>query len=100
MQSSRNDLVFLRRPCSQFDFDIAVTAGCFDYFAALCETKTGTTSQLTPGYVNFTLRQPFGVTGAQVPSPKFAAMIVLIRLIYTIAAIIPCEQDFMSTPVI
>jgi hypothetical protein len=56
-----------RRPVSQFGFDIAVTAGCLDYFASLCETRVSTTSQTTPGQHNFVLRVPYGVTAAIIP---------------------------------
>jgi len=42
-------------------------AGLFDYYAEAGYTMQGTTSLNTPGYINMTLRQPFGVVASIIP---------------------------------
>lgn len=48
-------------------FDAHVCASRFNYYAEAGYTIQGTTSVQTPGYLNMTLRQPYGVVAAIIP---------------------------------
>ena len=48
-------------------FDAYACASKFDYYAESGFNVQGTTSVQTPGYLNMTLRQPFGVVAAIIP---------------------------------
>jgi aldehyde dehydrogenase (NAD+) len=54
------------RPVAGY-FDSWAAASRFDYFAETGYLAQGSTSLNTPGYVNMTLRQPFGVVAAIIP---------------------------------
>ncbi|KAJ5971316.1 Aldehyde dehydrogenase N-terminal [Penicillium vulpinum] len=54
------------RPVSGY-FDSYAAAITFDFFAENGYQALGTTSLNTPGYVNMTVRQPFGVVAAIIP---------------------------------
>lgn len=48
-------------------FDGMAGAGRWDYFAEAGYLVQGTTSVQTPGFINMTLRQPYGVVAAIIP---------------------------------
>ena len=54
------------RPVGQF-FDAYFAADLFKQYAELGWNAGGSTSLNTPGFVNMTFRQPFGVVGAIIP---------------------------------
>jgi len=54
------------KPVGTF-FDAYAGAGRFDYFAEAGYVVQGTTSVQTPGFINMTLRQPYGVVAAIIP---------------------------------
>lgn len=54
-------------PASFFAGVLGGACAAFKLFAALTLTKGGHSSLNTPGFVNFTMRQPFGVVGAILP---------------------------------
>ncbi|KAL8290152.1 hypothetical protein RQP46_003091 [Phenoliferia psychrophenolica] len=54
-------------PMSQYPLYAAGAAGALEHFAALTLLKQGITSLNTPGFVNMTLKQPFGVIAAILP---------------------------------
>ena len=54
------------RPVSTY-FDAYAFASTFDYYSESGYNMQGTSSLNTPGYVNLTFRQPFGVVAAIIP---------------------------------
>jgi aldehyde dehydrogenase (NAD+) len=54
------------RPISGY-FEGKVAANEFEYYSEAYSSPQGTTSLHTPGYVNMTFRQPYGVVGAIIP---------------------------------
>ncbi|KAF2878234.1 aldehyde dehydrogenase-like protein [Massariosphaeria phaeospora] len=54
------------KPLGSF-FDAHACASKWQYYAEVGYTVQGTTSVQTPGYVNMTLRQPYGVVAAIIP---------------------------------
>jgi len=54
------------KPVSTF-FDAYAFASTFDYYSESGYNMQGTSSLNTPGYVNLTFRQPFGVVAAIIP---------------------------------
>ncbi|KAF2463592.1 aldehyde dehydrogenase [Lindgomyces ingoldianus] len=54
------------KPVSTF-FDAMACAAKWDHYAEVGYTVQGTTSVQTPGYINMTLRQPYGVVAAIIP---------------------------------
>jgi aldehyde dehydrogenase (NAD+) len=54
------------RPVSGY-FDAFAAADTLNYFAEAGLTALGTSSLNTPGHMNFTLRQPYGVVAAIIP---------------------------------
>ncbi|KAH8925282.1 aldehyde dehydrogenase [Atractiella rhizophila] len=55
------------RPISGYGNDVQSGARHFEYFAGLGESLGGTTSLNTPGHLNFSIRQPFGVVAGIIP---------------------------------
>jgi aldehyde dehydrogenase (NAD+) len=62
---ARLDATAMGRPV-KFDFDFTYAATQFDYFAEAAYPQ-GSTSLNTPGFLNMSLRQPFGVVGVVIP---------------------------------
>lgn len=60
-------LLISSRPGTFFPGTLAGGAGALKLCAALTLTKSGVTSLNTPNFLNFTLRQPFGVVAAILP---------------------------------
>lgn len=54
------------RPVQEF-IDGYAFAGTFDHYAESGELVQGTTSVTTPGFINMTIRQPYGVIAAIIP---------------------------------
>ncbi|KAF2655699.1 aldehyde dehydrogenase-like protein [Lophiostoma macrostomum CBS 122681] len=54
------------KPLGTF-FDAVASAGSWDHFAEVGYNVQGTTSVQTPGFLNLTLRQPYGVVAAIIP---------------------------------
>ncbi|KAJ5548902.1 Retinal dehydrogenase 1 [Penicillium frequentans] len=54
------------RPVSKF-FEAELSADYLSYYAEVGIQALGTSSLNTPGFVNMTMRQPFGVVGAIIP---------------------------------
>lgn len=54
------------KPVSTY-FDAHAFAGTFDHYSEAGYNMQGTTSLNTPGYINLTLRQPYGVVAAIIP---------------------------------
>jgi aldehyde dehydrogenase (NAD+) len=54
------------KPVGTF-FDAMASAGSWDHFAEVGYNVQGTTSVQTPGFLNMTLRQPYGVVAAIIP---------------------------------
>ncbi|KAL4765715.1 aldehyde dehydrogenase family protein [Aspergillus foveolatus] len=54
------------RPVSQY-FDATVSADTFSYFAEAGWTVQGTSSLNTPGHLNMTVKQPYGVVACIIP---------------------------------
>jgi len=54
------------KPVSTY-FDAFAFAGTFDHYSEAGYTPQGTSSMNTPGYINLTLRQPYGVVAAIIP---------------------------------
>ncbi|KAL1966684.1 hypothetical protein VTN77DRAFT_3881 [Rasamsonia byssochlamydoides] len=71
IRESHDELAYLEaismgRPVSQFH-DSNWAAAEFEYYSEAWLTPQGTTSLHTPGFVNMTFRQPYGVVGAIIP---------------------------------
>jgi acyl-CoA reductase-like NAD-dependent aldehyde dehydrogenase len=47
--------------------DLAMAAGCFHYFSGWASKLTGDTTNVSPSFFTYTLREPVGVVGAIVP---------------------------------
>lgn len=62
---SKLDAIAMGRPV-KFDFDFTYAATQFNYFAEAAYPQ-GHTSLNTPGFLNMSLRQPFGVVGIVIP---------------------------------
>jgi len=60
------EAVSMGKPLVHF-FDARVAADRFDHYAEAGYNVQGTTSVQTPGYLNMTLRQPYGVVAAIIP---------------------------------
>lgn len=54
------------RPVSMY-FESLVAAESLDHYAEAGYEALGTSSLNTPGFVNITMRQPYGVVGAIIP---------------------------------
>lgn len=54
------------RPVSAY-FESFVVAESLEHYAEAGYDALGTTSLNTPGFVNITMRQPYGVVGAIIP---------------------------------
>ncbi|KAK0389347.1 hypothetical protein NLU13_2922 [Sarocladium strictum] len=68
---ARHELAYLEaismgRPVSGY-FDAFAAADSFNHYAEAGMLALGTSSLNTPGYMNFTLRQPYGVAAAIIP---------------------------------
>lgn len=71
LRQSHSELAYLEavsmgRPVSGY-FDAFAAAGRFDYYAEAGFLAHGTTSLNTPGFLNMTFRQPFGVVAVIIP---------------------------------
>lgn len=71
LRQSHNELAHLEaismgRPVSGY-FDAFAAAETFSHYTEAGMLALGTSSLNTPGYMNFTLRQPFGVAAAIIP---------------------------------
>ncbi|KAH8799829.1 aldehyde dehydrogenase [Xylogone sp. PMI_703] len=60
------DAVSMGRPTGRY-IDALACAAEFDYYAEAWTTALGTSSLNTPGFVNMTVRQPYGVAAAIIP---------------------------------
>ena len=47
--------------------DIGMVAGCFHYFSGWASKLTGDTTNVSPAFFTYTLREPVGVVGAIIP---------------------------------
>ncbi|GME27152.1 putative aldehyde dehydrogenase protein [Neofusicoccum parvum] len=63
---ARLEAVSMGKPVGEF-FDAGAAAGTFRLYAGAGWEARGTSSLNTPGYVNVTVRQPFGVVGVIIP---------------------------------
>jgi aldehyde dehydrogenase (NAD+) len=71
IRKSHDELAYLEaismgRPVKGY-FDSEAAASRFEYFAEAGYLSQGSTSLNTPGFVNMTFRQPFGVVAAIIP---------------------------------
>jgi aldehyde dehydrogenase (NAD+) len=71
IRESHDELAYLEaismgRPVAGY-FDSTAAASRFDYFGEAGYLAQGSTSLNTPGFVNMTFRQPFGVVAAIIP---------------------------------
>jgi aldehyde dehydrogenase (NAD+) len=71
IRESHEELAYLEaismgRPVKGY-FDSEAAASRFEYFAEAGYRAQGSTSLNTPGFVNMTFRQPFGVVAAIIP---------------------------------
>jgi acyl-CoA reductase-like NAD-dependent aldehyde dehydrogenase len=55
------------KPLRQAEDDVAAAAGYFEYFAGVADKVFGSTIPLGRGFVDFTLREPLGVSAQIVP---------------------------------
>ena len=55
------------KPLTQARGDVATTAKYFTFYAALADKLFGQTLPLGPGYLDYTVREPLGVSGQIVP---------------------------------
>lgn len=55
------------KPLSQARGDVATTARYFSFYAALADKLFGTSMPMGPGYLDYTVREPLGVSGQIVP---------------------------------
>jgi acyl-CoA reductase-like NAD-dependent aldehyde dehydrogenase len=55
------------KPLRQAEDDVAAAAGYFDYFAGVADKVFGSSIPLGNGFVDFTLREPLGVSAQIVP---------------------------------
>src|ERR1700753_1159496 len=63
---SHLEAISMGRPVQTY-FDAHAAASKFDYFAEAGYLAQGSTSLNTPGFVNMTFRQPFGVVAGIIP---------------------------------
>ncbi|KAB8068335.1 aldehyde dehydrogenase domain-containing protein [Aspergillus leporis] len=63
---ARLESISMGKPVSHY-IDGTLAADTFDYFAQTGWQAQGTTSLNTPGHLNLSLRQPYGVVGAIIP---------------------------------
>ncbi len=55
------------KPLRQAEDDVAAAAGYFEYFAGVADKVSGSSIPLGKGFVDFTLREPLGVSAQIVP---------------------------------
>jgi len=55
------------KPLRQAEDDVAAAAGYFEFYAGVADKVFGSTIPLGPGFVDFTLREPIGVSAQIVP---------------------------------
>jgi len=55
------------KPISQARADVDVTARYFDYYAGAVDKLEGSTIPLGPGFVDYTIREPYGVCAQVIP---------------------------------
>ncbi len=55
------------KPLRQAEEDVAAAAGYFEFYAGVADKVFGSTIPLGPGFVDFTLREPIGVSAQIVP---------------------------------
>ena len=55
------------KPISQARADVAATVRYFDFYAGAADKLLGTSIPLGPGFVDFTVREPWGVCGQIIP---------------------------------
>jgi len=55
------------KPLRQAHADVEVTARYFEFYAGVCDKVLGTTIPLGDGYLDYTVREPLGVSGQIVP---------------------------------
>jgi len=55
------------KPLNQARTDIEVSARYFEYYAGVADKILGETIPVSPGYIDFTQREPFGVCGLIIP---------------------------------
>jgi acyl-CoA reductase-like NAD-dependent aldehyde dehydrogenase len=72
MLEHRGDLAELEsldvgKPLREAEADVSAAAGYFEYFAGVADKVFGSSIPLGPGYVDFTLREPIGVSAQIVP---------------------------------
>jgi len=72
IRSRSEDLALLEtldngKPLTQARFDVEVAARYFEYYAGIADKLHGETIPLGSGYLSYTRREPFGVTGHIVP---------------------------------
>jgi aldehyde dehydrogenase (NAD+) len=60
------EVISMGKPISRY-FDGEAAAKEFEYYSEAYYSPQGTTSLHTPGYVNMTFRQPYGVVAAIIP---------------------------------
>lgn len=60
------EAISMGRPVSGY-FDASAAAETFNHYAEAGYTELGTSSVNTPGHLNLTLRQPYGVVGVIIP---------------------------------
>ena len=71
LRGAHKDLAYLEaismgRPITQYP-DAMAAAAEFDYYSEAALSTQGTTSLTTPGFVNMSFRQPYGVAAAIIP---------------------------------
>lgn len=55
------------KPLRQAEDDVAATAGYFEFYAGVADKVFGSSIPLGPGFLDFTLREPIGVSAQIVP---------------------------------
>lgn len=63
---ARLEAISMGKPVSEF-IDVGAAVGNFQLYAGMGWQARGTSSLNTPGYVNLTVRQPYGVIGVIIP---------------------------------
>ncbi|HEY0493127.1 MAG TPA: aldehyde dehydrogenase family protein [Candidatus Dormibacteraeota bacterium] len=64
---ARLESVDVGKPLRQAEDDVAAAAGFFEYFAGVADKVFGSTIPLGRGFVDFTLREPLGISAQIVP---------------------------------
>ncbi|GAA5344919.1 aldehyde dehydrogenase (NAD+)/betaine-aldehyde dehydrogenase [Planifilum fimeticola] len=72
IRRDRDELALLEtmdngKPLNQARTDIEVSARYFEYYAGVADKILGETIPVSPGYIDFTQREPFGVCGLIIP---------------------------------